>query len=187
MCLQSVSVEHPLQHPQLIRFTRRLVPADAVDPREAHGDAGLVAGGALQALEGDFDHQSEIPRGLDRADGAEAVGGVVAHELVELFQFLVGEAEIGLAHGGQDVLPRIIFGPDAEGEVGIEAGAFAVPALGIHQHGIDQHGVAFPLEPRPLGAARLIIAVPAFQHEAFGEARVPLGRIGAQAGQFLPA
>ena len=83
------------------RPRRGLVPAEAGDAGEAHGDAGVVAGGALQALEGDLEHQAVVGLGAHGADRAEAVGGVVAHEAVDLRQLLVGEAEIGLADRGQ--------------------------------------------------------------------------------------
>ncbi len=87
-------VEHRLER---IRLTRGLVPADAADPGKAHGDARFVPRRALKSLEGDLQHQAEIPFGADRANGAEPIGGMVAYEFVDLFQFLVGEAEIGLA------------------------------------------------------------------------------------------
>src|SRR6185437_14064505 len=53
-------VQHFFQGRQFVGFPRRLVPADAVHARKAHGHARLVAGGALQALEGDLQHQAEV-------------------------------------------------------------------------------------------------------------------------------
>ena len=47
----------------------------------------------VDRIEGDFEHQ----RFLHLADRAEALDRLVADEPVEPFQFLVGEAEIGLA------------------------------------------------------------------------------------------
>ncbi len=118
--------------------------------------------------------------------GSEALDRVVAHELVDLLQLLVGEAEIGLAHRGQRTLSEIVLAPDPEGVVGIEAGPLAVAALGVHQHRVDQAGIALPLEPRTLGSAGFVDAVPALQHQAFGDGRVALRRLGAQGGQGLP-
>ncbi len=51
----------------------------------------------LQPLEGDLEHQALVAARPHLAHRAEAVDRVVAHEAVELVQFLVGEAEIGLA------------------------------------------------------------------------------------------
>ena len=121
-------LQHPLKRHELIGLARGLVPAQAADPREAHGDAGLVAGGALQALEGHLEDQAVVRLGADRADRAEAFDGVVADELVDLLQLLVGEAEIGLADRGEDAGAGVVEGPDPEGVVGVEAGAFAVAA-----------------------------------------------------------
>ena len=66
----SICVQHPLQRRQLVGLAGRLVPADAADAREAHGDAGLVAGGALQALEGDL--EAPGPRAARRGPSAPA-------------------------------------------------------------------------------------------------------------------
>src|ERR1043165_2183959 len=79
-------LQHPLQQGQLVGLAGRLVPADAADAGEAHGDAGLVAGGALEALEGDLEDQAVARLGADAADRAEAFDGVVANELVDLEQ-----------------------------------------------------------------------------------------------------
>src|SRR4051812_38839177 len=94
-------VEHLLQGGELVGFPRRLVPADTIDAGKAHGDARLVAGGALQAFEGDLQHQTEALVSAHGAHGSEAFYRVVAHELVQALQLLVGETEIGLAHRRQ--------------------------------------------------------------------------------------
>ena len=59
-----------------------------------------------------------------------------------------------------------------------------MPALGVHQHRVDDMRVALPLEPRPLGPPRDIGAVPPLQHQPLR--RRPDRRIGAQHGQFVP-
>ena len=116
--------------------------------------------------------------------GPEALDRVVAHPAVELLQFLVGEAGIGLAHRHQ--LAAGCAGvvhhraPAAEGEIGIEGRALAVAALGIHQHRVDDEGVALPLEPVALDAAGDVGALPALQHQALDAAGA---RIGAQSAQ----
>src|SRR6185312_9006727 len=92
-----------------IGFTRRFISPYAIDPREAHGHPGLVAGRAGDAVEGDLQHQLRF----DLAHWPEAVGGVVAHPLVEPAQLLVGEAEIGLADRRQ-LARAAVVAPAAE-------------------------------------------------------------------------
>ena len=104
-----------------------------------------------------------------------------AHEAVDLDQLLVGEAEIGLADGHQRALPC----PDAEGVVGIEGGALAVAALGVHQHRVDDMGIALPLEPMALGAPRQIGAVEALEHQALDGLGIRAG--AGRAGSSLAA
>ncbi|MDV7390128.1 hypothetical protein RZS08_02190, partial [Arthrospira platensis SPKY1] len=106
----------------------RLVPADAVHPRKAHRHPGFVAGRAVHRIEGDLEHEV----GGDFADRAVAAGGVVADMAVELLQFLVGEAEIGLAHG-YELRATLPCSPDPEGVVGIERAASPVATLRVHQ------------------------------------------------------
>ncbi|MNR16856.1 hypothetical protein D3C85_1334860 [compost metagenome] len=171
---------------QLVRLLCRLVPADAADAGKSHGHAGLVAFGPLQALEGDLEHQAELARRRDGADGAETLDRVLAHELVELFQLFVGEAEIGLAHRGEHVDAVGVLGPDPEGVVGVEARALAVTALGVHQDGVDQMRIALPLEPGPSGAAGLVEAVEPFQHQPLGRLRIARRRFGATGRQVFP-
>ncbi len=60
-------------------------------------------------------------------------------------------------------------------------------ALGVHQHRVDQIGIALPLEPRALGPAGLVDGVPALEHQALGDLRVARRRGGAQPRQLLPA
>ena len=102
-----------------------------MDAGEAHGHARFVAGGAVEALEGDLQHQAVFLVGFYRAHRAEAVDRVVAGETVDLFQFFVREAEIGLADGDQFVAAVFALAPDAERVVRIEAGSLAVAALGV--------------------------------------------------------
>ena len=52
-----MSVDQPLQGLQPVGLGGRLVPADAVDAREAHGDAGLVPGRAVDRVERDLEHE----------------------------------------------------------------------------------------------------------------------------------
>src|SRR6266702_2907228 len=55
-----------------------------------------MAARCRQSLERDFQHQALIRLVHDMADRSEFLGGVAAHETVDLQQLLVGEAEIGL-------------------------------------------------------------------------------------------
>lgn len=64
-----------------------------------------MPGRTLQALKGDFQHQPLIGLMQDMAHRAEALGGIAADETVDPQQFLVGEAEIGLADGRQPLAP----------------------------------------------------------------------------------
>ncbi len=137
-------LDHRLQCLDPVRFMRGLVPADAVDARETHGQARLVPLAGVDRIERDFEHQ----RLVGFAHRAEAVDGVLAHMPVEPFQLLVGEAEIGLADRQQFRAPIRIAVPAAEGEVGIETRPLAAAALGIHQHAVDQQRIALPLVPQ---------------------------------------
>src|SRR5438876_11013935 len=80
-----------------VGFAEGLVPADAVDAREAHRHTRFVAGRAVHAVEGDF--EDDLGRHL--AHRPVTLHGVVADPAVEALQFLVGEARIGLADGYQ--------------------------------------------------------------------------------------
>src|SRR3546814_8012794 len=75
----------------------------------------LVTFRGVDRVEGDFEHE----RLFDLAHRAKAVQRVVAHELVEPFELLVGETRIGFADGQQ----LAFVGPAAEAIVRIEAGA----------------------------------------------------------------
>ena len=81
-----------LQRVELVGFGGRLVPADAVDPRKAHGDAGFMPSGGWTRRTRPRTPAISPPRAPGRSGH-----GVVAHPAVELAQLLVGEAEIGLA------------------------------------------------------------------------------------------
>src|SRR5207248_5797776 len=53
-------LEHVLERFQPVGLCGRLVPAQAVDARKAHGEPRLVAGRSLQSLESDFEHQARM-------------------------------------------------------------------------------------------------------------------------------
>src|SRR5450631_867046 len=59
-CSCRIGLQHPLQRFQPVGLARRLIPAQPVDARKPHRDAGFMPGGARQALEGDFQHQPLI-------------------------------------------------------------------------------------------------------------------------------
>src|SRR5690606_16610136 len=107
---------------------RWFVAADARYAWKAHREPRLVTLRRMDRIEGDFEHEQF----LDLAHRAEAIQRVVAHELVEPFQLLVGEARISLAHRQQ--LARV--GPASEGIIRIEARTAPVAALRIHHHAV---------------------------------------------------
>ena len=74
-----------LQRLHRVGLLRRLVPADAVDAREAHGEPGAVAGRAVHAVEGDLEDE----RRHDLAHRPVALDGVVADPAVEALEKLV--------------------------------------------------------------------------------------------------
>ncbi len=90
---------------------------------------------------------------------------------IEFLELLVGKARIGLAHGQQlGAAGPVGIGlavPAAKCIVGIEAGPFATPALGIHQHAVDQQRVTFPLVPQACLAPWDIGTVAPLEHQAF--------------------
>jgi hypothetical protein len=110
----------------------------------------------------------------------------VAHEFVDLFQLFVGEAEIGFADRRQAAHPVSVLAPHTECIVRIETRSLSVAALGVHQNRIDQPGIALPFEPGAFGPPGFIDGIPAFQHQAFGNDGIAVGRIGAQLPQFFP-
>src|SRR5215831_10245981 len=133
--------KHLLKRFQPVGFARWLVPAQPIDAREAHRDAGFVPRRAFKTLEGDFQHQPLLRLVDDMAYGTEFLCRVAANKTVDLEQLLIGEAEIGLADRHQ-LLAALARAPDAEGVIRVIGGALAVPALRIHQHGIDDVRVA---------------------------------------------
>ena len=157
----TVASYHGKQGLQPVGLGGGLVPADAMDAREAHGDARFVAARGLDGIEGDLEHQ----RRAHRPDGTELLDGVVTDEAVELQELRVGEAGIGLAHRHELVVARVAAAPGAESIVGIVGGALAVAARGIHENAIDGEGGALPFVPEAARAARDIEAVPALQHQ----------------------
>ncbi len=102
-CSSRIGLEHPLQRFQPLGLARRLVPAQPVDARKPHRDAGFMSRRARQSLEGDFQHQALIRLMHHMPNGSEFFGGVAAHEAVDLQQLFIGEAEIGLADRNQFV------------------------------------------------------------------------------------
>ena len=115
----------------------------------------------MDRIEGDFEDQLL----LDLADRAEAADRVVAHEAVEPFQLLVGEAEIGLADRQQ--LAAALLGPAAERVIRVIGRALAAAARGVHQHAIGDERIALPFVPEAGLAAGDVGAVAALQHHAF--------------------
>src|SRR3954453_11280125 len=107
--------DHGEERLELIGFFRGLVPADAVNPREAHGHPGFMARRAMHRIEGDLEDEL----GLDLADRAEALHGVGEDPTVKLPQLRVGEAEIGLANRHEFRLAILPCAPSAEGVVRI--------------------------------------------------------------------
>ena len=137
----------------------------------------------LQALEGDLKNKPLIRVGAHAAHGAKALGGVIAHVLVEFLEFGVREARIGLADGDQDGAP-FGFVPNAERVVRIEGRALAVPTLGVHHHRVHQEGIALPFEPRSARTAGHVVRIPALEHQPFDHR---VGRIVAQGLGVVPA
>src|SRR4026207_307497 len=123
----------------------------------------------------------------DMAPRPQTLGGVAADETVDLNQFLIAEAEIGLADGYQ-LLALLPPGPDPKGVIGVIGRSLAVAALRIHQHGIDYMRIALPLPPKALGTSRQIWRVTPFQHDPFDGVGIRAGRGGVSAGrrQFAP-
>src|SRR5712691_195590 len=114
---------------QPVGLARRLVPAQPIDAGKAHGEPRLVPGRALQALEGDLEHQPLVGLMHDLAHRTEAVDGIAAHEAVDLDELLIGKAEIGFADRNQHGAV-FTLGPDPEGVVGVIRRTLAVAALG---------------------------------------------------------
>ena len=65
-----------------------------------------------------------------------------------------------------------------------------MPALRIHQHGIDDHGSRFHFHHRPFRPARHVGCVAPLEHDAFDRfgilARTGGGRVGARRCQLIP-
>ena len=131
---------------------RRLVPADAVDAREAQGDAGFVAGRLLRRVEGDFETSSFFTS----RTGPKAATVLLRTHLSSCFSSSSVKPKYALPIGDD-----LVALPDAESVVGVERRSLAVATLRIHQDGIDDVGVALPFEPQSLGPARHIGRCPA--------------------------
>src|SRR6266567_4723502 len=114
LCLQNrIRFQHPFQGFQPVGLAWRLVPAQPVDAREPHRDAGFMPRRACQAFEGDLQHQPLIRLMHHMPDRPEFFDCVAAHEAIDLQQLLVGEAEIGLADRHQ-LLALLASGPHPE-------------------------------------------------------------------------
>src|SRR5437763_500527 len=159
---------------QSVGLSRRFVDADAANPREAHRHAGFVPRALVDRIERDFEHQALF----DLAHGTEALDGVAADPPVEPAQFLVSEAEIGLADRKQLVL----IGPAPERVIAVVARSLSRPALRVHQHAIGSQRIALPFIPEAGAAARDIGAVAALEHDALDG---DVAGTGAELGQFV--
>ena len=96
----------------------------------------LWRGCALDALEAELEHQRRL-HAAHRAELLDAWScGSIASTSRDL---LVGEARVGLGERHAACARPLSAGlvPDREGVVGVEAGAPAVAALRVDQHGID--------------------------------------------------
>ena len=91
-----------------------------MDPWQPQGDTGFVPRTLMHAVEGNLNHQPLLSTMCNLTHRTEAIGGVIAHKLVELLQLLVGKAEIGLADRHQFQSSRAIITPGPESIVGIE-------------------------------------------------------------------
>src|SRR5262249_36059224 len=169
-----VHTKHALQGLEPIGVARRLVPTQPVDAGKTHGEAGFVARGALQTFESHLEHQALLALVHDLAHRAEPVDRVATNEAVDLGEFGVGKAEIGLSDG-DELIAALAPGPHAERIVGIEGRALAVSALRIHQHRVDHERIAFPFPPQAFGPARNIGRIATLDHHA-------LDRVGIRAG-----
>src|SRR6185503_6149606 len=142
---------HRLQGCQPVGLSRRFVDPDSADARKAHGEARFVTAALVDRIERDFEDESF----LDLADRAEALDRVPPNPPVEPFQFLIGEAEIGLADRKQ--LSRL--GPAAESVIAVIARSLPRPALGVHEDAIGGQRIALPFVPEARPAAADISAV----------------------------
>src|SRR5262249_15603330 len=147
-----------------------LVPAQPVDTWKAHGEAGLVSSGTLQALECDLEHQPLAQLVHDFTHRAETINGVAADETINLQQFFIGEAKIRFADRHK-LIAVLAAGPDAERVVRIERRALAVAALRIHEHGIDDERIALPLPPQSFRPARRVKRIAPLEHDPFDRTR----------------
>ena len=136
--------------------------APAQNAREAHRDPGFVPGRAVHAFEAQFE---DVMR-RDRTHRAEALKRVRADPAVEFEDFGIVQTRIGFGHRHQ----RLAV-PHAEGVVGVQRAAAAVPGLRVQQHRVDGQRIDFPFPPVAATATGSIRRVAAFQHQAFHAAR----------------
>src|SRR5689334_17007747 len=112
-CSTLAALQHILQRFKTISLARGLIPAQSADSRKTHGDAGFMAGRALEALERYFQNQPLVRFMRDFAYRPEAIDRISPNEPIDLNQFLIGESKIGLADRHQH-FAGLIFTPDPE-------------------------------------------------------------------------
>jgi len=159
------------------------VAAPAAYAGEPHGDAALVAAGALQPLKGQLKHLQRL-HGLHRP---KPLGGVAADPAVQGRDLLVVQARIGLGEAHQ--LCRAVASaggpiPQPEGVVGEQVGAAAAAGLGIEQHRIQAVGIALVFPPVTPPASGQVGQGEGLQHQPLGAGG---GGLLAQGLQLLPA
>src|SRR5258708_37204373 len=89
------AIEQSLKRLQPVGIARVLVPAQPADAREAHRDAGFVAGRTLEAPQRPFEHQAAGGGMHDFADRTKTAHRVVAHEFIDLAELPLRETQIG--------------------------------------------------------------------------------------------
>ena len=151
------------------------VLAPAGDAGEAHGDAALVAAGALQPLKGKLKYL----QGLHGPHRPEALGCVTADPAIQRRDLAIVEAGVGLGETHQLALGI----PEPKGVIGEQVGAAATAGLGVEQHRIEGVGVALVLPPVAPLAARQVGRGEGLEHQPFGGG---VGGLLAQRLQLLP-
>ena len=131
----------------------------------------------MDALKADFKHQL----GFQGPCRPEALQGVASDPAVQLEDFGIVEAGIGLGEGHQ--LRLFSVGPEAEGVVGEEVGATPTAGLGIEEHRIEGHRLQLVFPPVAAFAAAQVGRFRLFDHQPFG---VVLTGLVALCLQFLP-
>ena len=108
---------------QRVDITDGLVVAQAHDSRETQGEAGVVAVGFLDVIEGDFHDDDRF----DVANVTVIFDGVLEEKLREVSDFGVGHAGVGLADVDEAACVFAFVGiANSEGVVGQQPAALAV-------------------------------------------------------------